>query len=162
MFHMNPVPNPNLKIDWTDLFASTPRHFTDDFCHLDGITYGVVAQSEKGAQFAFSESLFFRDLWMIQDRIRVRLPLFRNKIVEGYFTNERVGVTFNHGLSMIWGKPFFFYGGTGANRDGSHPYIKLGVLSNHTKCHSDNRVILESDLVRFRLLRFSHGIIRPF
>ena len=45
MLHMNPLPNPHLKIDWTDLFASTNRTFSEDFCHLDGLTYGVQGQS---------------------------------------------------------------------------------------------------------------------
>ena len=54
--------------------------------------------------------------------------------------NERIGVNFNHGLSIVFGKPFLFYGGIGSNRDGSHPHVKLGVLSNHANCVSDNRI----------------------
>lgn len=63
---------------------------------------------------------------------------------------------------MVFGKPFFFYGGIGANKDGTQPHIKFGVLSNHTNCVSDNRIRVVNDLVLVKLFRQLIIIIRLF
>ena len=120
-----PLPNPVLRINWTDLEYYTNKIFTDDFCQSDGVTYGVQGVSNNGSSFAVAESLYFRDSWRILDRLRLRIPVIRDKTVDAYLNNDFFSLNFNHGITLINNRPFFFYGGLGCQKNGNRPHVNL-------------------------------------
>ena len=143
-------PTPELKQDWADLEAYTTKVFTSKFCQQDGLTVLVGGGSLKTGDFQASQSLFFRDDWQIKDRFRFRFPIYRDKTLDAYVNNQSVKVTLNNGVTIVRNTPLNFYLGFGFKKELNRVHLNIGALCDTQKCHSDNRLKLQDDLVSVR------------
>lgn len=147
---------------WSTFQDFSNNIFSEDFTHDNHLEVRVNSVSTNAGSFKFQELLNFNKDKRLESKEDMRFWFPTNP---GFFytrlTNDEVKLQYDHGVTLIQDQKFNFYGSLTFKRDWKERAIRLGFQSLSNKCRSDNRLIVDQDMVQQLLCRTPSGATRP-